>query len=104
MDGGHRRQQPGFKREFHKMVTKSLKNQARVGAKRKGMPPSTPEGEAPPSADTGPVNETSENLAPARQKICWRWGILAALAMALLSLYPQIDLWVTRGANWQGSY
>ena len=50
------------------------------------------------------VNNASENSASAQLKIRWRWGLLAALAMALLSLYPQIDLWVTRGADWQGSY
>src|SRR5215510_12403479 len=33
-----------------------------------------------------------------------RWGIVAALAMMLLSLYPQIHFWVVRGAAWNGSY
>jgi len=42
-------------------------------------------------------------LMPGKE-IRWRWGVLAAVAMALLSLYPQIDLWITRGQNWQGSY
>jgi len=53
---------------------------------------------------TKTVDDTSEHPASARPKIRWRWGLLAALAMALLSLYPQIDLWVTRGTDWQGSY
>ncbi len=39
-----------------------------------------------------------------RNEVRWRWGLLAAVAMALLSLYPQIDLWVTRGAQWNGSF
>jgi hypothetical protein len=34
----------------------------------------------------------------------WKWGAFAALAMALLAMYPQINLWLGRGANWQGSY
>lgn len=34
----------------------------------------------------------------------WRWGLIAAVAMALLSLYPQIDLWVTRGVEWNGAF
>lgn len=53
---------------------------------------------------TTTVDDTSEHPASARPKIRWRWGVLAALAMALLSLYPQIDLWITRGADWQGTY
>jgi hypothetical protein len=38
------------------------------------------------------------------KKIRWRWGVLAGIAMALLSLFPQIDLWVTRATLWEGSY
>ncbi len=48
--------------------------------------------------------EQSDLSAATSPKIRWRWGLLAALAMSLLSLYPQIDLWLTRGADWQGSY
>ena len=52
----------------------------------------------------------SETVGPSggaiskNRKIRWRWGLLAAVAMAFLSLYPQIDLWVTRGADWKGSF
>lgn len=38
------------------------------------------------------------------QRIEWRWGVLAALALAVIGLYPQIHLWITRGSEWQGSY
>ena len=38
------------------------------------------------------------------RKIRWGWGIFAALVMSLLSFYPQIDLWLTRGNDWQGAY
>ncbi|HEY2989151.1 MAG TPA: hypothetical protein VGL11_15570 [Candidatus Binatia bacterium] len=38
------------------------------------------------------------------RKVHWRYGVHAALAMSLLSLYPQIDLWIARGVDWQGSY
>src|SRR6266403_2649773 len=37
-------------------------------------------------------------------KIEWRWGALAALAMSIVALYPQINLWIARGSAWQGSY
>lgn len=38
------------------------------------------------------------------QKVVWRWGALATLAITIIGLYPQIHLWVTRGSEWQGSY
>jgi hypothetical protein len=34
----------------------------------------------------------------------WKWAALPAAAMALLALYPQINLWLGRGSTWQGSY
>ena len=34
----------------------------------------------------------------------WRWGALAALAIMLLALWPQMNIWIARGSNWQGSY
>src|SRR6476469_10855592 len=34
----------------------------------------------------------------------WRWGVFAALAMTIIALYPQINLWLGRGSDWQGSY
>jgi hypothetical protein len=34
----------------------------------------------------------------------WRWGLLAALALMLLSLFPQAHLCYKRGGDWQGSY
>ena len=36
--------------------------------------------------------------------IRWRWGILAALAMTLLSLFPQLYLWRDRGREWNGAH
>ena len=39
-----------------------------------------------------------------RTRIEWKWGALAALAMTLIGLYPQINLWLARGTQWQGSY
>ena len=38
------------------------------------------------------------------QRIEWKWGALAALALAVIGLYPQIHLWMSRGSEWQGSY
>ena len=37
-------------------------------------------------------------------KIEWRWGLLAAVGMMLLALWPQMNMWIARGHNWQGSY
>lgn len=34
----------------------------------------------------------------------WRWGLLAALAMMLLSLFPQLFLWRDRGRDWNGAH
>src|SRR5450432_2541767 len=38
------------------------------------------------------------------QSIEWKWGALAALGMMLLALWPQMNMWIARGHNWQGSY
>jgi hypothetical protein len=37
-------------------------------------------------------------------RIEWKWGALAALALSIIALYPQINLWIARGSAWQGSY
>ena len=37
-------------------------------------------------------------------RVEWKWGALAALAMTIIALYPQVDLWSTRGKDWHGSY
>lgn len=34
--------------------------------------------------------------------IRWRWGIFIALAIALLSMFPQASLWRDRGKEWNG--
>ena len=34
----------------------------------------------------------------------WKWGIWAALAVTLLSLYPQLLMWSVRGREWNGAY
>jgi hypothetical protein len=39
-----------------------------------------------------------------QQKIVWKWGALATLAMTIIALYPQVNLWIARGSQWQGSY
>ena len=41
---------------------------------------------------------------PRSKSIAWKWGVLAALGMMLLALWPQINMWIARGGNWQGSY
>ena len=37
------------------------------------------------------------------KKIRWRWGVIAALAITLLSLFPQCYSWWERGRQWNGS-
>src|SRR5215813_4104748 len=37
-------------------------------------------------------------------EVRWRWGVIAALAMMVLSCYPQVLFWIVRGNNWNGSY
>src|SRR5687767_10555420 len=34
----------------------------------------------------------------------WKWGIWAALAITLLSIYPQLVMWGVRGLHWHGSF
>jgi hypothetical protein len=34
----------------------------------------------------------------------WKWVALPATAMLLLSLLPQVNLWLVRGRNWNGAY
>lgn len=34
----------------------------------------------------------------------WKWWILPATAMVLLSLIPQIHFWLVRGRDWNGAY
>lgn len=37
-------------------------------------------------------------------RLRWRWGVLAGLAMMILSIYPQVNLWAIRGHDWNGAY
>src|SRR6185295_3880408 len=37
-------------------------------------------------------------------RIEWKRGVFAALAITLIALYPQLNLWITRGKQWHGSY
>ena len=37
-------------------------------------------------------------------KLRWRFGLVAALFLAIFSLYPQMKLWYNRGSEWQGNY
>ena len=34
----------------------------------------------------------------------WRLGLLASVAVMFLALYPQLQLWVTQGQDWNGAY
>jgi hypothetical protein len=46
------------------------------------------------------TNAPLERETPLR----WRWGLLVALAMMLISLIPQAHLCYKRGSEWHGSY
>jgi hypothetical protein len=37
-------------------------------------------------------------------KLRWRLGVLAGVAVMILALYPQLSLWLVRGADWNGAY
>jgi hypothetical protein len=53
----------------------------------------------------GPQGEPEELLRETeRPPGRWRFGILAAIALALLALYPQFALHLERGRDWNGSY
>ncbi len=34
----------------------------------------------------------------------YKWGLLATIAISLLAIYPQVNLWMARGKEWKGSY
>src|SRR5712691_1876533 len=34
----------------------------------------------------------------------WKWGLFAAIGMTFLALYPQLNLWLARGREWNGAY
>ncbi|HEX8068409.1 MAG TPA: hypothetical protein VF546_00560 [Pyrinomonadaceae bacterium] len=46
----------------------------------------------------------SSTAAPRARTRRWRYGALAALALAALALAPQLHLWAARGRDWRGSY
>lgn len=36
--------------------------------------------------------------------VAMKWAAISALAVTLLAIYPQINLWLARGKQWEGSY
>jgi hypothetical protein len=43
-------------------------------------------------------------LQTEQTKLRWRLGVLAGVGMMILALYPQLNLWATRGSAWNGAY
>lgn len=43
-------------------------------------------------------------MQPDEIKLRWRLGVLAGVAMMILALYPQLNLWALRGHDWNGAY
>src|SRR4029453_7844148 len=41
---------------------------------------------------------------PTNNRVRWRWGILAAAGIAMLSMFPQVSLWRDRGSEWNGGF
>lgn len=37
-------------------------------------------------------------------KVIWLWPLVATIGMSFLALWPQIDLWIYRGVEWNGAY
>jgi hypothetical protein len=38
------------------------------------------------------------------KKTPWKFALIPVIAIAVLAIYPQVSLWMTRGPAWQGSY
>lgn len=38
------------------------------------------------------------------KKGAWKFALIPVIAIAILALYPQLSLWMTRGSAWNGSY
>ena len=78
-----------------------------VKARRnRGAAPTAPRPKASSVVTAHSETASTANSIPVQdeRKVRWRWGFLAALGMALLSFYPQLDLWLTRGPNSQGAF
>jgi hypothetical protein len=43
-------------------------------------------------------------MTPASTATKWKWCLVTSLAMVLLSMVPQIHLWIVRGRDWNGAY
>lgn len=92
---------------MHREMNAEVALKRHKGLKRNGGLAPRPTGSGNPACcrhQPTTASAAGKSFMRASRKIHWRWGVLAALAMALLSCYPQIDLWLTRGAEWQGAY
>jgi hypothetical protein len=49
------------------------------------------------------TNNEDLGVAANPSRIAWRWGILAATVVTLLSLYPQLQMWVTGQESWRNA-
>jgi hypothetical protein len=38
------------------------------------------------------------------KNIEWKWGLLPAIILAVLAIYPQLHLLINRGSQWAGVY
>ncbi len=45
------------------------------------------------------MSSTSEE-----KRAVWKYAAIPALILAMLAIYPQLNLWVARGSDWNGSY
>jgi hypothetical protein len=49
-------------------------------------------------------HQSSNAALSDQEKPAWKWGALAAMAITLLSLYPQLHLWAHLGRSTEGAY
>src|SRR5215471_11016900 len=43
-------------------------------------------------------------MTPLSRATKWKWCFITSLAMVVLSMIPQIHLWIVRGREWNGAY
>src|SRR6266536_3778256 len=50
------------------------------------------------------IESESKSMSSSLYLTKWKWCALTSLALVLLSLLPQIHLWIVRGRDWNGAY
>ena len=45
-----------------------------------------------------------QNMENVKPKAVWKYALIPVIAMAILALYPQLSLWISKAPDWQGAY